>query len=77
MYDYLIVGAGMTNSPPVYHFHVTRLYTNPCFQGPSGLCAAKTILQCEPFAKIKILDSVSSHKNITVNLGSLLIIRAL
>ncbi|KIV82522.1 hypothetical protein PV11_04625 [Exophiala sideris] len=25
--------------------------------GPSGLCAAKTILECEPHAKVKILDA--------------------
>ncbi|ETI19926.1 hypothetical protein G647_08941 [Cladophialophora carrionii CBS 160.54] len=27
------------------------------FQGPSGLCAAKTIRECEPDARVKILDS--------------------
>lgn len=29
--------------------------------GPAGLCAAKTILQCDPNADVKVLDAVSTH----------------
>jgi len=65
MYDYLIVGAGMNQSLPFLSLHVTTIRTDIWLEGPSGLCAAKTILQCEPLANIKILDSVSSYKDVT------------
>lgn len=37
---------------------VHRLRHAPKEAGPSGLCAAKTILQCNPDANVKIVDSV-------------------